>query len=96
MAGIGFGTGESHALDAVTPAFEVLAEAGMLGRFAGAVKSFDDYQGTSLSSGHILKNSQFVSMRVRRIGLGGIARLARLGGFTLIGDYGLRASCTRT
>jgi len=38
-------TWESHALDRMTLAFEVLAETSVLGGFTGAVEAFYDYEG---------------------------------------------------
>ena len=37
-------TRESHALDAATLAFEILAKTRMLGRFASTVEAFNDYE----------------------------------------------------
>lgn len=55
-------TWKSHALDAMTLIFETLAEAGMLGGLASAIKTLDYYEGTSRRQRHLL--SKYATRKV--------------------------------
>ena len=46
-------TRKPHALDPAALSLETLAKSGMLGRFPGAVESFDDYQDTPGARWHV-------------------------------------------
>ena len=46
-------TRESHAFDAVTLAFEILAETRMLSRFASTVEAFNNYECASRALTHV-------------------------------------------
>ena len=76
-------TRESHALDAMTLAFQVLAETRMLSRFASTVEALDDYECASRAPRHIflcsvsvdiqrtpLQVLWLVCVQLRRAGLG--------------------------